>query len=60
MAYAVKNEKLNSWVREVASLCKPDVVHWCDGSKGEYDRLMSQMVASGTPAARWTRSGSPL
>ena len=41
MAYAVKNEKLNSWVREVADLCKPDAIYWCDWSKGEYDRLMA-------------------
>jgi len=47
MAHAVKNEKLNSWVREVADLCKPDAIYWCDGSKEEYDRLMVQMVASG-------------
>lgn len=47
MAYAVKNERLNHWVREVAGLCKPDAIHWCDGSKEEYDRLMAQMVASG-------------
>lgn len=51
MAYAVKNEKLNSWVREVADLCKPDVKYWCDGSKGEYDRLMAEMVTSGAAIA---------
>ena len=60
MTYAVKNEKLNSWVREVASLCKPDVVHWCDGSKGEYDRLMSQMVASGMAVPLKQRSNCHL
>jgi phosphoenolpyruvate carboxykinase (GTP) len=47
MTYQVKNEKLNNWVREVADLCQPDKIHWCDGSKEEYDRLMAQMVAEG-------------
>ncbi|MBI2211932.1 MAG: phosphoenolpyruvate carboxykinase (GTP), partial [Deltaproteobacteria bacterium] len=48
------NEKLNNWVREVAALCGPDAIHWCDGSKQEYDRLMAQMVESGaaTPLRR--------
>jgi phosphoenolpyruvate carboxykinase (GTP) len=47
MTYIVKNERLNNWVREVAALCQPDVVYWCDGSKEEYDRLMAQVVKSG-------------
>ena len=51
MAYAVMNEKLNSWVREVADLCKPDAIYWCDGSNGEYDRLMAEMVTSGAAIA---------
>ena len=41
------NTKLNQWVQECATLCQPDTVHWCDGSRAEYDRLMAQMVASG-------------
>ncbi|OHE22215.1 MAG: phosphoenolpyruvate carboxykinase [Syntrophobacterales bacterium RBG_19FT_COMBO_59_10] len=28
-------------------MCRPDAVCWCDGSRGEYDRLMQQMTASG-------------
>ena len=51
VAYAAKHDKLNTWVREVAELCRPDAVYWCDGSKEEYDRLMVQMVASGTAVA---------
>jgi phosphoenolpyruvate carboxykinase (GTP) len=47
MAYTVKNEKLNSWVRESAAMCQPDAVYWCNGSKEEYDCLMAEMVKSG-------------
>ena len=42
-----RNEKLNSWVREVADLCLPDAVHWCDGSKDEYNRMMAFMQERG-------------
>jgi phosphoenolpyruvate carboxykinase (GTP) len=42
-----KNRKLLNWVEEVRTLCKPDSVYWCDGSKAEYDRLMDEMVESG-------------
>ena len=47
MPYKMKNAKLNKWVREVSSLCQPDNVYWCDGSKEEYTKLMAQMVAEG-------------
>ena len=42
------NEELLGWVGQMAAMCKPDRVHWCDGSQGEYDRLCEQMVRSGT------------
>jgi phosphoenolpyruvate carboxykinase (GTP) len=42
------NANLLAWVDEIAALCKPDSVHWCDGSQEEYDRLSEQMVKSGT------------
>ena len=48
MPYKVDNRKLNGWVREVAKLCQPDAIYWCDGSKKEYDLLLAQMVRSGT------------
>jgi phosphoenolpyruvate carboxykinase (GTP) len=43
-----RNRKLLAWVEEIARKCKPDRVHWCDGSQAEYDRLCAEMVAQGT------------
>jgi len=44
----VKNPKLIAWVTEMAALCKPDNVYWCDGSEEEYDRLCQLLVDKGT------------
>jgi len=42
-----KNQKVLDWVKEIETMCTPDQVVWCDGSKNEYDRLMQQMVDAG-------------
>ncbi|MGV8016676.1 MAG: phosphoenolpyruvate carboxykinase (GTP) [Ignavibacteria bacterium] len=42
------NKKLIAWVDEMAKLCKPDNVHWCDGSVEENDRLIKQCVDNGS------------
>ncbi len=44
----VKNAKLVAWVGEIAALCKPAAIHWCDGSQAEYDQLCQQLVDAGT------------
>jgi phosphoenolpyruvate carboxykinase (GTP) len=36
------------WVDEAVSRCKPEEVHWCDGSAEEYDRLCRTLVEAGT------------
>ena len=42
-----KHKELQAWVDEMADLCRPDKVYWCDGSQEEYDRLLQEMVDSG-------------
>ena len=43
-----KNLHLVRWVKKMAALCKPDAIHWIDGSQAEYDGLCAMMVESGT------------
>ena len=38
----VKNARLLAWVADMVALCKPAKLHWCDGSKEEYDLLCQQ------------------
>ena len=46
----VKRERplLRPWVEQMAALCRPDEVVWCDGSQQEYDRLCQLLVRQGT------------
>src|SRR4029077_7341180 len=39
---------VEAWVDEVASVTRPKGIHWCDGSKEEFDGLVSEMRQSGT------------
>ncbi|MEM0965138.1 MAG: phosphoenolpyruvate carboxykinase (GTP) [Verrucomicrobiota bacterium] len=41
------NKYVRRWVDGIVRLCEPDSVHWCDGSKEEFDTLMGEMVDSG-------------
>ncbi len=43
-----KNAKLVKWVEDMAALCQPDSVYWCDGTQAEYDRLAGELVQGGT------------
>ncbi len=42
------NAALNAWVEECARLCKPDRIHWIDGSEAEHRQLIAEMLSSGT------------
>ena len=56
------NRALLAWVKEIQSLCRPDQVRWCDGSREEYDEMLRLLVASGTarPLDSRKRPGSFL
>ncbi len=41
------NKKLLAWVNEMAKMCQPDNIYWCDGSQEENDRLLKEMVKWG-------------
>ncbi|MCG7956694.1 MAG: phosphoenolpyruvate carboxykinase, partial [Candidatus Thiodiazotropha endolucinida] len=47
-ASRTSNQTLLNWVDEIAQLCNPDRIYWCDGSQQEYDRLCDEMVNGGT------------
>ncbi len=56
------NKKLQDWVKEMAAMCEPDQIYWCDGSQEENDRLLKEMVDSGmaTPLNPEKRPGCYL
>ncbi len=39
-----QHDKLVAWVEEMAELCQPEEVYWCDGSKEENDTLSKLLV----------------
>jgi phosphoenolpyruvate carboxykinase (GTP) len=41
------SSNLQSWVEQTAKRTRPGRVHWCDGSRTEYDNLIEEMAASG-------------
>jgi phosphoenolpyruvate carboxykinase (GTP) len=43
-----KNKHLIRWVEKIAELCRPDSIHWVDGSLAEYEFLCDRLVAAGT------------
>lgn len=39
------HKALLKWVAKAVDMCKPDHLHWCDGSQEEADALFEQMLA---------------
>lgn len=44
----VRSQYVKKWVQDIADLCEPQNIHWCDGSEEEYNRLCQQMCETGT------------
>ena len=42
-----EHKRLLKWVDDMARMCKPDSIYWCNGSKEEYDSIMAGAVESG-------------
>ena len=43
-----RHARVVAWVNEIAALCQPAAVEWCDGSQAEFDRMVELMVRTGT------------
>ena len=44
----IRHSGLRQWIKEMAELCKPERVHFCDGTQEEWDRLCGELVEAGT------------
>lgn len=43
----IRHKEAAKWVEEMAALCKPDQVVWCDGSEAEKQRLTEHACSTG-------------
>jgi phosphoenolpyruvate carboxykinase (GTP) len=55
-----RNARLTQWIEQAVQLCKPDQIHFCDGSLEEYASLCEQLVDKRTfvPLDEKKRPGS--
>lgn len=55
-------QKFKDWVQEITEMCQPDSVYWCDGSRKEYDAMVTECIDGGyaTPLNPNKRTGSLL
>lgn len=42
------HQALDRWVAQIADLCQPDDIVWCDGSADQYQDMIDRMLASGS------------
>jgi phosphoenolpyruvate carboxykinase (GTP) len=47
MGTAPSNTAIRQWVKEMAAMCQPDDIFWCDGSEDEKERLSQIAVEFG-------------
>lgn len=45
------NKKLLAWVKQMAEMCEPDKIVWCNGSDEEYQTMLRIMIQAGTALA---------
>ncbi len=43
----IKNQALESWIKECAALCQPDSIVWIDGSEQQRDALRAEACSTG-------------
>jgi phosphoenolpyruvate carboxykinase (GTP) len=43
----IRYEHVQKWVNDMAAMCQPDSIAWCDGSEEEHQLLTAQAVKSG-------------
>jgi phosphoenolpyruvate carboxykinase (GTP) len=60
MKVTCRHEGLTRWVEEIAAMCRPREIYWCNGSREEYDRFMNEMLKSGTATPLKKRPNSFL
>ena len=48
MSSSSNNKKLLTWVDDMATLCQPDNIVWCDGTDAEWDAMWDIMIKGGT------------
>ncbi|MFN7793003.1 MAG: phosphoenolpyruvate carboxykinase, partial [Cyclobacteriaceae bacterium] len=46
--YPIHHQELVAWAQQMADLCQPDSIRWCDGSANEYNTLCELLVSKGT------------
>ncbi len=46
-SWPTRHAKLIAWVSQMAALCKPDRIHWADGSDAEWSALSDLLVETG-------------
>ncbi len=44
----IRHNRLRAWVEEIARICEPDRVHWCNGSREEYAEMIGTLQAAGS------------
>ncbi|MCB1081268.1 MAG: phosphoenolpyruvate carboxykinase (GTP) [Chlamydiia bacterium] len=54
----IKHPKLSQWIQEIQTLCQPDKVVLCNGSKEEHEAVCQELVDKGVFVALTKRAGS--